>query len=85
MVTEAIRREEVDAVLANLHFCDNTAMTGEDRYYKVKVFLLITFEGTFTSVFKDKKSQKSRKKVAKKSQNIRYKGFMLLIFCLMIE
>jgi len=36
MVTEAIRRDEVDAVLANLHFCDNTAMTGEDRYYKVK-------------------------------------------------
>ena len=43
MVTEAIRRDEVDAVLANLHFCDNAAMTGEDRYYKVKVFLLITF------------------------------------------
>jgi len=58
-------------VLANLHFCDNSAMTGEDRYYKVKVFLLTTFEGTFTSVFKDKKSQ-----------NIRYQGFMLLIFLL---
>ncbi len=33
------------------------------------------FEGTFTSFFKDKKSQK-------KSQNIRYQGFMLLIFLL---
>jgi hypothetical protein len=43
MVTEAIRRDKVDAVLANLHFCDNTAMTREDRYYKVKVFLLISF------------------------------------------
>jgi hypothetical protein len=40
MVTEEIRRDEVDALLANLHFCDNAAMTGEDRYYKVKVFLL---------------------------------------------
>ncbi len=38
MVMEAIRRDEVDAVLANLHFCDNTAMTGEDRYQTV--FLL---------------------------------------------
>jgi hypothetical protein len=40
MVTEAIRRDEVDAVLANLHFCDNSAMTGEDRYYKVKKMLM---------------------------------------------
>jgi hypothetical protein len=40
MVTEAIRRDEVDAVLANLHFCDNNAMTGEDRYYKVKTNLI---------------------------------------------
>ena len=40
MVTEAIRRDEVDAVLANLHFCDNNAMTGEDRYYKVTTNLI---------------------------------------------
>jgi hypothetical protein len=36
MVTEAIRRDEVDAVLANLHFRDNKDITGDDRYYKVK-------------------------------------------------
>lgn len=36
MVTEAIRRDEMDAVLSNLHFRDNTAITEDDRYYKVK-------------------------------------------------
>jgi len=39
MVTEAIRRDEVDAVLANLHFRDNKDITGDDRYYKVKKVL----------------------------------------------
>lgn len=34
MVVEAIRRDDMDAVLSNLHFRDNTGLT-EDRFYKV--------------------------------------------------
>ncbi len=44
---------------------------------KKKNFLLITFEGTFTSFFKEKKVQK-------KSQNNNNQGFSYF-FCLMIE
>jgi hypothetical protein len=36
-----------------------------------KVFLLITFEGTFTSFFKDKKSKRSQKTVG-------IKGFLTI-------
>jgi hypothetical protein len=45
-----------------------------------KFFCLLLFEGTFTSFFKDKLSQKEEKK----SQNIRNEGISYY-FCLVIE
>lgn len=46
MVVDAIRRDDVDAVLNNLHFRDNTSIT-EDRYYKVLSDSILAFLFSF--------------------------------------
>jgi hypothetical protein len=52
MVVEAIRRDDMDAVLSNLHFRDNTGLT-QDRFYKVPSYK-ITFIKKINLCFKGK-------------------------------
>jgi hypothetical protein len=54
----------------------NDLQDAKKNYFVSKFFCLILFEGTFTSFFKDKKSQRSHKTVGIK---------VFLYFCLMIE
>lgn len=42
LVTDAIRRDEVDAVLKCLHFRDNTRLD-DDCYFKVNVEIVFSF------------------------------------------